>query len=91
MYFLIKDDDLLQKYNTIWSKVTTDIKKEFDSDSVYNREYSKTKIKSHGDEVWDIYDWKIPKSESNHTCLVKNDDNCYPQVFLKECKYIEKM
>ena len=30
-YFLIEDDDLLQKYNTIWDKVSVDIKKEFDS------------------------------------------------------------
>ena len=36
--------------------------------------------------------------DSNHTCLaaisldfaVKKYDNCYPQVILKECKYIEK-
>ena len=35
---------------------------------------------------------------SSHTCLavisldsaLKKDDNYYPQVFLKECKYIEK-
>ena len=26
MYFLIKDDGLLEKYNTIWDKVSTDIK-----------------------------------------------------------------
>ena len=25
MYFLIEDDDLLEKYNTIWDKVSTDI------------------------------------------------------------------
>ena len=30
MYFLIEDDDLLEKYNTIWGKVRADIKKEFD-------------------------------------------------------------
>ena len=36
--------------------------------------------------------------DSNHTCLAvisldsasKKEENCYPQVFLKECKYIEK-
>ena len=58
----------------------------------------KTKIKSHGDEVTDFYDKKIPKLDSNHTCLavisldsaLKKDDNYYLQVFLKECKYIEK-
>ena len=27
MYFLIEDDDLLEKYNFIWDKVSTDIKK----------------------------------------------------------------
>ena len=35
--FWIEDDDLLKKYNTIWDKVSADIKKEFDSESVYNK------------------------------------------------------
>ena len=37
MYFLIEDDDLLEKYNTIWNKISADIKKEFNSESVYNK------------------------------------------------------
>ena len=93
---MIEDDDLLGKYNTIWDKVSA--KKEFDSDPVYNKDYLKTKIKSHGDEVTDFYDKKIPNLGSNDTCLavislysaLKKDDNWYPQVFLKECKYIKK-
>ena len=48
----------------------------------------KTKIKFHGNEVTDFYDKKIPKLDSDHTCLAvisldplfkKNDS--YPQVF----------
>ena len=86
MYFLIEDDDLLEKYNTIWDKVSADIKKEFDSRPVYNKEFLKTKIKSHGDEVTDFYDKKIPKVDSSHTCLAvisvdsafKKDENNYP-------------
>ena len=62
-------DELLEKYNTIWDKVSTDIKREFDSNPVYNKNYLKTKIKSHGDEVTDFYDKKILKLDSNHTCL----------------------
>ena len=58
MYFLIEDDDLLQKYNTVWDKVSADVKKEFDSESVYNKNL-KTKIKSHGDEVTDFYNKKL--------------------------------
>ena len=40
MNFLIEDDDLLNKYNTIWDKFCTDIKKEFDSEPVYNKNLS---------------------------------------------------
>ena len=58
----------------------------------------KTKIKSHGDEVTDFCDKRFPKVDSSHACLaairldsaLKKDGNYYPQVFLKECKYIEK-
>ena len=58
----------------------------------------KTKIKSHGDEVTNFYNKKIPKLDSNYTFLVvisldsalKKDDNYYPQVVLKDYKYIEK-
>ena len=43
--FLIKDDHLLKKCNTIWCKVSVDIKKEFDNEPVYSKEYLKTKIR----------------------------------------------
>ena len=42
MYFLIEDDDLLEKYNTIWDKVSADIKNEFDSEPVYSKKVLKT-------------------------------------------------
>ena len=98
MYFLTEDDDLLEKYNTISDKISANIKKELDREPIYNKNYLKTKIKFHGDEVTDFYDKQIPKLDSNHTCLalisldsaLKKDDNYYPQVFLKECKYIAK-
>ena len=81
-----------------WDKVSPNIKKEFDGERVYNINYWKTKIKPHGDEVTDFYDKKIPKIHCNHTCLaviswdsaLKKDENYYPQMFLKECKYFEK-
>ena len=58
----------------------------------------KTKIKSHGDTLIDFYDKSIPKVDPNHTCLsiisldsaLKKGESHYRQVFLKECKYIEK-
>ena len=58
MYFLIKDDDLSENYNTVWDKVSADIKKEFDSEPVYNKHYLKNKIKCHGDNVTSFYNKK---------------------------------
>ena len=88
----------IRSYNTIWGKVSTDIKKEFDSHPVYNTEFLETKTKSHDDEGTNCYDKSIPKLESSHTCLVlislhyalKKDDSNYPRVFLEECKYTGK-
>ena len=94
MYFLIENDDLLEKYNTILDKVSADIKKkECYNEPVYNKKFLKTKIKFHGDKVTDFYDKENPKVDPNHTCLavssldsaLNKDKNYYLQVFLKEC------
>ena len=59
----------------------------------------KTKINSYCAEVTDFCDKEISKVGSNHTYLAvisldsalnKDGLSTYPQVFLKECKYIEK-
>ena len=71
--------------------VSADIKKEFNSEPVYNKKFLRTKIKSHGDEVTDFYD----KGSNNTRLAVINldsalykDGNYFLRVFLKECKYI---
>ena len=38
MYLVIEDDELLEKYNTIWEKVRADIKREFDCKPVNENE-----------------------------------------------------
>ena len=43
-FSLIKDEKLLEKYSEIWKKVSSIIKKVFDSKPVYNLKYVKTKI-----------------------------------------------
>ena len=56
------------------------------------------KIKSYSCEVTDFYRKEILKVGSNHISLavfkidsaLKDDKNYYLQVFLMECKYIEK-
>ena len=99
MHFFFEDNDSLKKYNTVSNKVSADIEKEVDSKPVYNnKDILRTKIKAYCDEVTDFYDKKIPKVESNHTCLavitmdsaLKKNDNFCPKVFLKECKNVKK-
>ena len=66
MFFLTENDDLLEQYNTIWDKVSADIKKEFDSEPVSNKNFMKSKVKSHSNEVTDFYNKKILKVASNY-------------------------
>ena len=90
MYFLIKNDDLLEKYNTIWEKVSVDIRKGFDSKAVYNKKFLKTKKVLMVIQL-QTFMIKNPKVDSNHTCSavisldspLKKDDNYYLQVFLR--------
>ena len=43
-YFLIEDDDSLKKHNDVWNKVSNSIKKEFDSEPIYDIKFLKIKI-----------------------------------------------
>ena len=72
----------------IRDKVSANIKKEFDSEPFYNKNFLKTKLKSYGDNATDFYDKKIPNVNSNYICLavisldsaLKKDENYYLQV-----------
>ena len=98
MYFMIENNDLLEKYNTIWEKSALISKNNLVASLSTIKDFLKIKIKSHGDEVTKFYDKEIAKVDSNHTYLavisldsaLKKFENCYPQRLLKECKYIEK-
>ena len=88
MYFLIEDDDLLEKCNTIWGKISADIEKEFDSDPVYNKIFLKNKIK---------YMTKQPTTKQRHISLnsqftvVLNDIICFSVQFLDNSLLALKM
>ena len=97
--FLIKDDELLEKYNEIWENVKNIMKKEFDSEPVYNEKYLKAKINSYNGKInTNCHNNKIPKEGSRFVCLsvilidsgFRTGKNYYPQVFLEECKYFVK-
>ena len=57
------------------------------------KNFKKTKIESHGDEVTDFYNKEIPNIDSNHTCLsvisvdstLKKDKNYYQLLIYTTC------
>ena len=53
--FLIKDNELLERYNEIWEKVKNSLKKEFDCEPVDNEKYVKAKIKSYNGKINTIF------------------------------------
>ena len=98
--FFIKVDESLEKYNEIWGKkVKNSLRKEFDSEPVYNKKYLKVKIKSYSGEInTNFHNTKLPKEGSQLICLLvilinsvfETGKNCYSQVLLEECKYVFK-
>ena len=97
-YILNEDDELLEKYNNIWNKVSISMKEEFASQTIHNKKFLKTKIKSYRDEVTKFNDKEMAKVGSSYIYLVvifnffvlKKDKKYYPQVFFKKYKYIEE-
>ena len=62
--------------------------------TLYNKNYLKTKIISYSDKATDFHDKEMPKAGFNHTCLAvitidsvpKKDDYYHQQAFLEERK-----
>ena len=58
---LIQGDELLEKCNSIWNKVSNTIEKEIDWELlIYNKIFLKTKIRSDDDQATDFFDKDIP-------------------------------
>ena len=98
MYFLSEDDQLSKTCNDICEKSGTAIKKKLVVGLATIKMFLKTKLWSYGDETTDFNDREMPMVDCNHgcsalitiDCALKNDEQYYLQVFIKECKYIDK-
>ena len=93
MFFLNKRWWIIRKYNGNWKKVQNSIKKEFDSEPVYNEKYLKAKIKSYNGKIKvKFHKNKIPKEGSQCIFLsvilinfvFRTGNNHYPQLILEE-------
>ena len=96
MSFVIKDDDVLDKYNEIWDKIKETLSIKFHSMPVYDEKYIKAKVREFNGVIkTNFLGDKIPKESMHYACIacitinsvIRIEKNNYPQVYLKECKY----
>ena len=101
---MVKDKQLLEKYNKIWKKIERLMTIDFKSETTYGNDdkYIKTIIKTYKDSIitnsYDKTGFKeVPEAKIPLECLsIKILDSAlypyekyYPQTFLEECKYVK--
>ena len=96
MSFLIKDDDVWNKYNEIWEKIKETLSIKFHRTPVYDEKYIKAKVREFSGAIkTDLLGDEVPKGNEHYTCIacitidsvMRMEKKNYPQVYLEECKY----
>ena len=96
MSFLIKDDELWEKYKNIRDVIKKKLSIKFHSKPVYDQKYLKAKVREFDGEIKaNILGNEVPKENMHYTCIacitidsvMRIDKKNHPQVYLEECKY----
>ena len=96
MSFMIKNEDVLDKYNEIWNKIEKTLNIKFHSMPVYDEKYIKAKVREFNSVIkTNFLGDETPKENVHYTCIacitidsvMKMKKMNYPQVYLEECKY----
>ena len=96
MSFVIKDNDVLDKYNEIWNKIKETLSIKFHSMPVYDEKYIKAKVREFNGVIkTNFLGDEIPKESMHYTCIacitidsvMRMEKKNYLQVYLEECKY----
>ena len=95
MSFVIKDDDVLDKYNKTWDKIIEKFSIKFYSTPVYDEKYIKAKLREFNGVIKiNFLGDEVPEEIEYYTCIacitidsVMKTEKNYLQVYLEECKY----
>ena len=99
MSFLIKDDDVSDKYNEVWNKVKKILNIKFHSIPVYDEKYIKLKVREFDGVIkTNFLVDETPKENVHHTSiacitidsLMRMRKNELSATLLEECKYKTK-
>ena len=92
MSFLIKDDEVGEKYEQIWDVIKNKLKIKFHSEPVYEYKYLKTKVREYDVVIkTNFLGNGIPKENMHYSgiaCItidsvIKMDEKYFPQVYLE--------
>ena len=94
MSFMVKNEDMLDKYKEIWDKIKNKLNAKFHSMSVYDEKYIKAKVREFDGVIkTNFLDDKVPKENKHYTCTawittesVIRMERKYPQFYLEEGK-----
>ena len=93
---MIKNDDVLEKYNEIRGKIKNKLNIKFYSMPVYDEKYIKAKVREFDGVIkTNFLGNEVPKESMHYTCIacitidsvMKMKKKNYSQVYLEECKY----
>ena len=96
MSFLIKYDEVLDKYDVIWDVIKNKLFIKFHSEPVYKYKYLKTKLREFDGAIKTNFLGKgMPKGNMYYTCIacintdpvLRINKKNHPQIYLEECKY----
>ena len=96
MSFMVKDDNVLDKFNNIWDKIKEKLSIKFHSMPVCDKTHMKAKVREFDGKIKaNFLGDGVPKENMHYACItciiidsvMKMDKNNYPQVYLEECKY----
>ena len=94
--FLIKDDEMSEKYEQIWDFIKNKLGIKFHNEPVYDKTYIKAEVREFDDKIKTNFLGNEVSTENMHyTCIacitfdsvMRIDKKNHPQVYLEECKY----
>ena len=96
MSFLIKNDEVWQKYEDIWNVIKDKLNIKFHSKPIYKNKYLKAKVREfNGSIKTNFLGNNVPEENTYYACIacitldsvLKMNKKSYLQVYLEQCKH----
>ena len=93
MSFVIKDDNVLDKYDEIWDRIKETLSIKFHSTPIYDEKYIKARVREFNGVIKiNFLSDEVPKENEHYTCIgcitidsvMRMEKKNYPQVYLEE-------